>query len=133
MKEDNFEENSEMREATKESVGHQRYVALGGIINEVDYTDALSRIKSPFMPSKAEIQEAENIGKFAGIELHNTKNVVDKTTMLYAVLRNDSKPEGVTYHHSQMSDQRLFAETLRMLGDADSLKKLISAYPNISF
>ena len=30
-----------------------------------------------------------------------------------------------------MSDQKLFAEALRMLGDADSLKKLIEAHPNI--
>ena len=30
-------------------------------------------------------------------------------------------------------NQRIFGEVLRMLGDADSLDKLIKTYPNISF
>ena len=58
--------------------------------------------------------------------------VVDSKIILYGILRGDVRPEGVEYHHDEMSDQRLFAEALRMLGDAESLDKMIEAYPNIS-
>ncbi len=77
--------------------------------------------------------QAENIAKFAGIELHNTEDAIDKRIALYAILRSDVKPKGVEHYHSDMSDQRLFAEVLRMLGDDESLDKMIVAYPNISF
>ena len=50
---------------------------------------------------------------------------------LYAVLRADANVDKEKYHHSQMSDQRLFAEALRMLGDTVSLRKFIAAHPHI--
>ena len=56
---------------------------------------------------------------------------VDPKVKLYVVLRADNKPEDVKYHHSQMSDQRLFAEVLRMLGDTDALNKLVDAYHKV--
>ena len=74
------------------------------------------------------IEQAERMAEFAGIELHDTKDAIDQRTMLYGILRADAKPEEAKYHHSQMSDQRLFAEVLRMLGDTDALGKLINAY-----
>jgi hypothetical protein len=64
--------------------------------------------------------------------LRNTENTIDQRTILYATLRSDVAPKEVEHHHSQMSDQRLFAEVLRMLGDVESLDKMIEAYPNIS-
>ncbi|MEK6817382.1 MAG: hypothetical protein AABX80_01145 [Nanoarchaeota archaeon] len=48
-------------------------------------------------------------------------------------MRADIRPEKVRHHHSQMCDQRLFAEALRMLGNVDALNKLIRAHPHISF
>ena len=79
------------------------------------------------------VKELEFIAEYSGIKLHNTKNDPDPRTILYIILRIDAKPTEVEYHHSQMGDQRLFAEVLRMLEDADSLQKLIEAHPNISF
>lgn len=126
----NFESKEVDQDATQE--GYQQYQELGGIINEEDYKSALARAKDATARDKTRIAQAENIAQRAGITLENSEDALDPRTVLYGVLRRDRKP-GVKYHHSQMNDQRLFAEALRMLGDAESLKKLIEAHPNISF
>lgn len=112
---------------------YQQYRELGGIINENDYRSALLRAVNTTTLDKTRIGQAENIARFAGIKLHNTEEVLDQRTILYGILRADIRPEKVRHHHSQMSDQRLFAEALRMLEDVDALNKLIRAHPNISF
>ena len=129
------------KEATPENLenNYQRYLELGGIINEKDYQNALDRMnntrildkKSPEIRNS--IQQVVNMARYAKIELNDSEDVHDPKILLYVILRLDIKPEDVEYHHSQMSDQRIFGEVLRMLGDADLLDKLIKAYPNISF
>lgn len=107
------------------------YRALGGIINEEDCKSALERAaKASPDTFKAAKEQAIVIAKIAGIELDGRS--ADKRVILYGILRNDVADNAeTTHHHSQMGDQRLFAEALRMLGDAGSLKKLIAAFPNI--
>ncbi len=118
---------------------YQHYLELGGIINEKDYRGALDRINITRTPDRENqqvrnsIQQALEMAGHAGIKLNDSEDILDPKIVLYVTLRSDTKPEGVKYHHSQMSDQRIFGEALRMLGDADSLDKLIKAYPNISF
>ncbi len=111
---------------------YQNYKGLGGIINEGDYQSALARAKNTTTLEDRLVRQSELIARVAKIELNNTKDSLDRRTILYGVLRSD-KPKGVKYHHCQMSDQRLFAEALRMLGDVDSLNKLVNTHPNISF
>ncbi len=118
---------------TPEENNYQRYLELGGIINEKDYNNALTRSKNSTIPEKTLITNAENIAKFSGIELHNTKDAIDPRIILYGILRRDVQPKEVKHHHQQMSDQQIFVEALRMLGDIKSLDKIIKAYPNISF
>ena len=102
------------------------YVKLGGIINEKDYLSALSRAKNAKEVNPSIRVQAESMGRASGITL------TDRELALYAILREDTNPDPKEkYHHSQMSDQRLFAEALRMLGDTESLRKLISRHPNI--
>jgi len=132
MKEQSFEEGAGIQHQTKENDAYGNYRELGGIINEKDCVSALDRVGETTTFNKSLIRQAENIAKYAGIVLENSDGV-DPRVKLYAVLRTDNKPEDVEYHHSQISDQRLFAEALRMLGDVDSLNKVIAAYPNISF
>jgi len=122
----------DMQHKIKESGAHGSYRTLGGIINEKDYVSALDRAEKAVTFNDSQRRQAENIAEHAGIVL-NTSSDVDPKVKLYAVLRGDDKPENVEYHHAQMSDQRLFAEALRMLGDAEALNKMIVAYPNISF
>jgi ribosomal 30S subunit maturation factor RimM len=119
---------------TFENDRYQQYIKNGGIINKKDYEGVLDRAQtSSITLESSQVKQVELMAKFAGIELNNAENTIDQRIILYEILRSDSKPEDAEYHHSQMSDQRLFAEALRMLGDIDSLKKLIQAYPNISF
>lgn len=108
---------------------YAQYQELGGIINRKDYESALQRTaETAAVSDTTMVEQVEKMARFAGIELQNEKSANDPRVKLYAVLRGDSKPEEIKYHHSQMSDQRLFAETLRMLGDTEALNKLIDAY-----
>ncbi|MDP3697043.1 MAG: hypothetical protein Q8R55_03345 [Candidatus Taylorbacteria bacterium] len=120
-----------MQDAPKENNCYQRYQELGGIINEKDYGSALTKAKNTTTLAIALIKGLRVIAEFAGIELHNAKDSIDPRTILYGILRTDTKPEGVQDHHSQMSDQRLFAEALRMLGDTDALNKLVDAHHKV--
>ncbi|MDO8560792.1 MAG: hypothetical protein Q7R91_01085 [bacterium] len=119
-----------MHEALNENNNpYRQYKELGGIINKGDYESALARAQhSPTPPKDALIEQVKLMAEFAGIELHNTEDVIDQRTILYGILRTEAKPKAVTHHHSQMSDQRLFAEALRMSGDTDALSKLVNTY-----
>ena len=132
MKDQLFETGTDVRRQTEECGVYDRYQKLGGIINEKDCTSALERAEKTAVFSESLIRQAENIAKYAGIVLGDSGGV-DPKVKLYAVLRADKKPKDVEYHHSQMSDQRLFAEAVRILEDIDSLNKMIAAYPNIAF
>ncbi len=123
-----------MWDPTKENNSYGRYQKLGGIINKKDYESTLARVKNTVALNATLVKQLEHIAEFTGIELHNIKNTIDQRIILYVILRADIKSkEEAEYHHSDMSDQRLFAEVLRMLGDVDSLNKLINAHPNIVF
>src|SRR3989344_4674807 len=123
-----------MHEAIEENNPYRQYQEIGGIINEQDYESALMRAQDAATTTEdVLVKQAQLIAEFAGIELHNEKDAIDQRAVLYGILRTDAKPENTAHHHSQMPDQRLFAEALRMLGDTASLQKLIAAYPNISF
>ena len=117
-------------EDAQERDNYQRYLELGGIIYKKDYDNALERAENTTAIDEILIMQADNIAKFAEIQLSGR---LDKRTILYGILRRDVRPKEVEHHHSRMSDQQIFVEALRMLGDAESLDKMIKAYPNISF
>jgi hypothetical protein len=114
------------------NTGYERYCELGGIINEKDYTEALVRASRTYRLRECLVFQAESVARFAGFSLNNKNLELNRITTLYGVLRTDSKP-GEEYHHGQMCDQRLLAETLRMLDYPELLVKVIEAYPNIDF
>ncbi len=128
MNKDLLEKGPPVPDIAKDKKSYQRYQELGGIINKKDYESALTRSKDTVSLKESLILQAENIAKFAEIELHNTENAIDKRIILYGILRSDVQPKNVQYHHQQMNDQRLFAEALRMLEDTDALDKLKNAY-----
>ena len=120
-------------ENIQETNNYQRYLELDGIINEKDYTNALKRANSATELNETLLKQGENIAKFASIELSSIGEAVDPRIILYGILRRDTRPKGVRYHHDQMSDQRIFVEALRMLGDIESMEKMIEKHPHISF
>lgn len=111
--------------------GYLSYKNLGGLINETDYVSALARQKENGSADASSVSQSVTMAKHAGIEIDPVTAKDDPRVILYHILRNDKKPEGAEYHHSQMSDQELFAEALRMSGDEESLSKLTAALPNI--
>jgi hypothetical protein len=127
-----LEKGPDMQDTPEEN-SYQRYQDLGGVINETDYDSALSRLKEAYISDKTLIAQAENIARFAGIELQSDEDASDPRVILYGILRRDVRSEGVKYHHDQMSDQKIFMEALRMLGDVESADKMVKAYLNISF
>ena len=116
-----------------EKNNYQRYLCLGGIINEKDYNSAIERAGGITTVDGMLLGQTKVMSDFAGIELHNSKNSVDPRVILYGILRSDVRPKGVKYHHDQMSDQQIFVEALRMLGDTESVNKMIKVHPNTSF
>lgn len=117
---------------------YARYLKLGGeISNEKEYQQAIDKMISTHtldrsIPEvKSSILQAEQMANHANIKLNNLGNVLDPRVQLYAILRTDGMPEGAKRHHSQMTDQKLFAEVLRMYEDKDSLDQLMKAYPHI--
>jgi len=122
-------------------VSYRRYLEWGGIINETDYRSAIDRMpgmcriimfeSSSSMLSR--VEQVKGIARYSGFELSDSEDTLDPRIVLYVILRGDIRPEGVKYHHDQMSDQRIFGEVLRMLGDTDSFDKLVKAHPHISF
>src|SRR3990167_8968334 len=120
---------------------YRRYLELGGIINETDYRSAIGRmpgIRRVIMfensgSIQSRVEQARGISKYSGIELRGPEYIPDPRIVLYVILRGDTRPKGVKYHHDQMCDQCIFAEVLRMLGDKDSFDKLVKAHPHISF
>ena len=128
MKDESFEMRPDIQRQTGEA--YSKYQELGGIINEEDCKNAWARAEKATAFIKSLIGQAKEIARYAGIILDNSDGV-DPKVKLYAVLRADNKPEDVKHHHSQMSDQRLFAEALRMLGDTDALNKLVDAYHKV--
>lgn len=122
-------------EMVTNKTSYDRYRELGGIINEVDYQKALARAGQTTSLRKTLVAQAKLIARVAGVPLDDDfQGCPGKITILYGVLRTDSNSNpGEQYHHSQMCDQRLFAEALRMLDFPDLLAKVIKAHPNICF
>lgn len=126
-----FEMSPATPDNTKEK-SYNQYRDLGGIINEKDYKNTIIKAENTTVIDRTRLMQAESIAKFAGIELHNTENAIDQRIILYGILRDDIQPVETETHPNQMSDQHLFAEALRMLGDIESLNKMIDVYKNIS-
>ena len=117
----------------KEEESYQQYLRLGGIINEQDCKSALERAQSATTFNKTFKGHAKDIARIANIELHNIEkeDILDPRVKLYVTLREDDKPEGSQNHHGQMGDKQLFVEALRMMGDTESVDKMIKAFPHI--
>jgi len=133
------EENLNIRSLIIEEKYKEASVLVMKILEEKEEKSILEKMKDPKALDRnnssveSSILQVENIAKYAKIELNSSGDNLDPRIVLYVILRLASRPKGVKYHYSQMDDQSIFGKALRMLGDTDSLQKLIKAYPNISF
>ena len=84
-------------------------------IMEKDFYEEGIDMRDGEQKSGVAMKQAENMAEFAGIELQDH----DPRVKLYATLRDKT------------SDQRLFAEVLRILRDTEALNKLIGAYHKV--
>lgn len=107
---------------TPEENNYQRYLNMGGIINEKDYGSAMAKAKETIEINETQRIQAENIAEHAGIELTHPEGTLDKKLILYGVLQS-IKPKEIG-----RSDFRFFKETLRMLEDTNALNKLKTTY-----
>lgn len=116
---------------------YRSYVELGGIINEKDYHAVMTSWSLGFLDKKSlsvqnSVKQVEGMVRYSGIFLGDSEDALDQRVALYTILRCGVL-SGKNDQHIVMCDQRLFFEVLRILGDSDSLKKLVLAYPNVSF
>lgn len=77
------------------------------------------------------LEADEALERVVGTNLGAVKFIKDPRAVLFTILRGHTDTVGEGNHHSQMSDQELFAEVLRMSGDEESLAKFTAALPNI--
>ncbi|MBI4088192.1 hypothetical protein HY418_02290 [Candidatus Kaiserbacteria bacterium] len=97
--------------------GYGLYRKLGGASSEEDYKSVL-READTIMPSETSMMQAEHMARHAKIELQ--KDGYGSVVRLYAALRDNER-------YVRTGDQEVFAEALRILGDANSLKKFTEA------
>jgi hypothetical protein len=79
------------------------------------------------------LEADDALEKVVGTELGAVKFIKDPRAVLFTILRGHTDTAGEGNHHSQMNDQSLFVEALRMFGDQESFKKLDEAHPRMSF
>lgn len=132
MNKDTVENGHDMGgEERKPKLSYAGYVRCGGLINETDYQSAMERADAGKVNEVLE-RHVENMAEFSGVSLDaiRIETGIDPR-VLYGILREDVGAEGLKHHHSQMSDQKLFVETLHMLQKDDAACAVENAYPNI--
>jgi len=115
---------------------YEKYRNAGGFLSEADFANALAEVKARRTVEPHSLSQAEGMAKAAGIVLESREEGIDPRVALYDVLhdmlRVDTQGDVKRYHHSQLSDQPLFAEALRMLDDTESLAKFLKMHSAIS-
>lgn len=96
---------------------------LGGTLSQEEYEDVLKSAAEGRTFNLARTSQANFMAETSGITLS------PETVTVYGILR-DERPDPAK-EYSGMSDQKLLAEALRIVGDTDSLTTFIEKYPNI--
>ena len=121
--------------AAVEVNSYEQYRSAGGFLDETDYASVLAQAKNKKTVNSHSLAQAGLMANMAGFELQNRGTQIDLHVVLYDVLcdvlRTVTNRHPTAYHHSQMADQPLFAEALRMLGNTEALEKFQAAHPNI--
>lgn len=103
---------------------YEEYKALSGTLSQEEYWDVLKRAAEERNIFSKWSGHANSMARAAEITLS------PETVALYGILR-DEKPDPIKEHFSELSDQKLLAEALRIVGDTKSLEALIEKHPHI--
>jgi hypothetical protein len=96
---------------------YAEYRALHGTLSPEEYQDVLRRA----MEASRWLENANSMARAAEITLS------PETMTLYGILR-DEKPDPAKKHYSELSDQELLAEALRIVGNKPSLDTFIKRF-----
>jgi hypothetical protein len=138
MNQENIEKEGVVGEKVAEqesSLSYNDYLEKGGQLSESDYELAKSAMESDSFEvkmSSSSTTQAENMAKSAGIIIDN------KLIKIYCALReqtftpeNNDEPKKDTGTSPGLSDQKLLAETLRLMDRTDDLELFMGYYSNI--
>lgn len=113
------------------------YVALGGRIDEENYSRVMKRVREESQADFAEDfanDQTKITADISGISLDAIRNETGvDPRFIYGILRHDIGPDDVEHHHGQMSDQQLLVESLRMLEQGSAAQAIIARHPHIQF
>lgn len=115
---------------------YEGYVAMGGRIDEENYHRVMKRAseESGHFTVDQMRDQTRLTAEISGISLDAIRDDVGiDPRCIYEILRHDVKPVDAEHHHSQMCDQKLLVESLRMLEQGDAAQAIINRHPNISF
>lgn len=133
---------NEMPNATSSPEGELRfvyadYVSIGGRLDEESYSQVMKKAEQESMSgitgnfARAQTATIANVSGISLEAIHQEAGL--DPVSIYEILRSDKIPAGVSDHHSQMNDQQLLVESLRMLGQQDAVNAIIATHPHIIF
>lgn len=104
--------------------GYDKYMALGGILSQKEYREVMKRAGDETISSSKWSAHANSMARAADIILS------PETVTIYGILR-DEKSDPKKKHYSELSDQKLLAEALLIIGDESSWSVFTEKYPHI--
>lgn len=112
---------------------YEQYREAGGILDHTRFQKLLLKAKIDIRESKMCVAQVTVIAQAAKIDLDCAGNLSDETIAVYKLLRTNAIADAsAVNHHITLCDIQIFADTLRMVADVDSLEKLSQAFPHIS-
>ena len=131
-----------MSEQTTSHEGESRYsyadyISMGGRIDEENYTRVIQMAQDEAGASAVTKFTLFQTATIAGTSDISLEAIHAETGInpvcIYSILRSDKIPREVRDHHSQMNDQQLLVESLRMLGAHSAIDAIIAKHPHITF
>lgn len=113
---------------------YEGYVACGGRIDEVNYRRVMKAVQNAPLDGESAKRQTDITALISGVSLEAIRNDTGiDPRAIYGILRHDHMPLEVKAHHTQMSDQQLLVESLRMLEQEGAVQAIMDKHPHIEF
>ncbi len=119
---------------------YKQYVALGGLINELDYQKALEMVRGRDQvggvvadehEEQMFVRQVERIMRVVQSDF-KTPEMRARCVNLFVALRNDIEPGNECYH-GVMGDENIFMQVLKMMNLPGLIRRMRDAYPYMRF